>query len=280
MKARYTPVQTAVASVEERHRDALEGSPGLEQHAGRLRAAALDDRTDRRRRQTCGRRSRRLRHDGRRRAARGLLATGVRAPRCRVDRRMDHAGQAFGGELEAVTVWTGMLAAKEVLGADVIVVADGPGNLGTDTTWGVSALGSGNALNAAAALGGRPIPSLRISFADGASGIGASRIIRSRSCATSASFPRTCRCRRSRTTTSARGSGTRCARRSSRSAISSWRSTVGPRSTSSRARRHRAPLDGPRRRRRPGVLPGRGGGRRPRGQVAAGNRRWRAGGDA
>ena len=68
-------------------------------------------------------------------------------------------GQAFGGELEAVTVWTGMLAAKEVLGADVIVVADGPGNLGTDTTWGVSALGSGNALNAAAALGGRPIPS-------------------------------------------------------------------------------------------------------------------------
>jgi hypothetical protein len=75
-------------------------------------------------------------------------------------------GQAFGGELEAVTVWTGMLAAKEVLGADVIVVADGPGNLGTDTTWGVSALGSGNALNAVAALRGRPIPSLRISFAD------------------------------------------------------------------------------------------------------------------
>jgi hypothetical protein len=45
-------------------------------------------------------------------------------------------------------------------------VADGPGNLGSDTTWGVSALGSGNALNAVAALGGRPIPSLRISFAD------------------------------------------------------------------------------------------------------------------
>ena len=30
---------------------------------------------------------------------------------------------------------------REVLDADVIVVADGPGNLGTDTTWGVSALG-------------------------------------------------------------------------------------------------------------------------------------------
>jgi hypothetical protein len=76
-------------------------------------------------------------------------------------------GQAFGGELEAVTVWTGLLAAKEVLEADVIVVSDGPGNLGTDTTWGVSALNSGNALNAVATLGGRPVPSLRISFADG-----------------------------------------------------------------------------------------------------------------
>jgi hypothetical protein len=76
------------------------------------------------------------------------------------------SGQAFGGELEAVTVWTGMLAAKEILDADVIVVADGPGNLGTDTTWGVSALGSGNALNAAGQLGGRAVPALRVSFAD------------------------------------------------------------------------------------------------------------------
>src|SRR2546427_685981 len=58
-------------------------------------------------------------------------------------------GQAFGGELEAVTVWTGLLAAKEIAAADVIVVADGPGNLGTETRFGVSALGSGAALNAA-----------------------------------------------------------------------------------------------------------------------------------
>jgi hypothetical protein len=47
-----------------------------------------------------------------------------------------------------------------------VVVADGPGNLGSDTTWGVSALASGHALNAAAALGGRPVGALRISFAD------------------------------------------------------------------------------------------------------------------
>jgi hypothetical protein len=76
------------------------------------------------------------------------------------------SGQAFGGELEAVTVWTGLLAARELLEAELIVVADGPGNVGTETTWGVSALASGHALMAAATLGGRPIPALRVSFAD------------------------------------------------------------------------------------------------------------------
>jgi hypothetical protein len=75
-------------------------------------------------------------------------------------------GQAFGGELESVTVWNALLAAVAILEADVVVVADGPGNLGTDTTWGVSALGSGLALNAAALLGGRPVAALRVSFAD------------------------------------------------------------------------------------------------------------------
>ncbi len=63
-------------------------------------------------------------------------------------------------------MWSGLLAAKELLGAEVIVVADGPGNLGTETTWGVSALASGHALMAAATLDGRPIPALRVSFAD------------------------------------------------------------------------------------------------------------------
>jgi hypothetical protein len=77
------------------------------------------------------------------------------------------AGQAFGGELEAVTVWTALLAAKEVAGADVVVVADGPGNLGTNTRWGVSALAGGHSLDAAATLGGRPVAALRVSFADG-----------------------------------------------------------------------------------------------------------------
>lgn len=45
-------------------------------------------------------------------------------------------GQSFGGDVEAVTLHTGLLAARHVLGADVAVVAQGPGNLGTGTRWG------------------------------------------------------------------------------------------------------------------------------------------------
>jgi hypothetical protein len=75
-------------------------------------------------------------------------------------------GQAFGGDLEAVTVHTGLLAARHVLGADVAVVTQGPGNLGTGTRWGFSGVASGEAVNAAAVLGGRPVASLRISAAD------------------------------------------------------------------------------------------------------------------
>ncbi|WP_454048768.1 DUF3866 family protein [Cellulomonas sp. Marseille-Q8402] len=76
------------------------------------------------------------------------------------------AGQAFGGDLEAVTVHTALLAAKHVVGADVVVVAQGPGNLGTGTRWGFSGVAAGEALNAAAVLGGRAVASLRVSGAD------------------------------------------------------------------------------------------------------------------
>jgi hypothetical protein len=75
-------------------------------------------------------------------------------------------GQAFGGDLEAVTVHTGLLAARHVLRADLVVIAQGPGNLGTGTRWGFSGVASGEAVNAAAVLGGRPVASLRISAAD------------------------------------------------------------------------------------------------------------------
>ena len=76
------------------------------------------------------------------------------------------AGQSFGGDLEAVTVHSGLLAARHAVGADIAVVAQGPGNLGTGTRWGYSGVAAGEAVNAAAALGGRPVASLRVSFAD------------------------------------------------------------------------------------------------------------------
>ncbi|MDQ0370416.1 DUF3866 family protein [Catenuloplanes indicus] len=76
------------------------------------------------------------------------------------------AGQAFGGDLEATTVHSGLLAARHVLGADVTIVAQGPGNLGTGTRWGFSGVAVGEAVNAVNTLGGRAVGSLRISDAD------------------------------------------------------------------------------------------------------------------
>ncbi|MEP6852734.1 MAG: DUF3866 family protein [bacterium] len=75
-------------------------------------------------------------------------------------------GQAFGGDLETVTVHTGLLAARHVLRADVAVVSQGPGNLGTGTPWGFSGVAAGEAVNAVGVLGGRAVGALRISGAD------------------------------------------------------------------------------------------------------------------
>ncbi|HEX5383724.1 MAG TPA: DUF3866 family protein [Propionibacteriaceae bacterium] len=75
-------------------------------------------------------------------------------------------GQAFGGDLEAVTLHSGLLAARLALDAELVVVTQGPGNLGTGTRWGFSGVGAGEAINAAAILGGRPVGTLRISGAD------------------------------------------------------------------------------------------------------------------
>jgi len=75
-------------------------------------------------------------------------------------------GQSFGGDLEAVTLHSGLQTARYATGADVAIVAQGPGNLGTGTRWGYSGVAAGEAVNAAAILGGRPVASLRLSFAD------------------------------------------------------------------------------------------------------------------
>lgn len=75
-------------------------------------------------------------------------------------------GQAFGGMLETVNLHSGMLAAKHVAQADVAIVAIGPGIVGTSTPFGHGGVAQGEAINAADAVGGRPIACLRVSFAD------------------------------------------------------------------------------------------------------------------
>jgi hypothetical protein len=166
MKLRYTPGQTAVRSVEETDGTTLDSSLGLgglpvvvaplHSMVGPVAAGA---------KAAGASRVAYVMTDG------AALAGGFSrlVPSLRRARLLDGfitSGQAFGGELEAVTTWSALLAARELLRADVIVVADGPGNLGTTTKWGVSALGAGHHMNAAAAVGGRPVGALRISFAD------------------------------------------------------------------------------------------------------------------
>jgi hypothetical protein len=75
-------------------------------------------------------------------------------------------GQAYGGEHEAVTLHSGLLAAKHVLRADIAVVIQGPGNVGTGTPWGYTGVAAGEALNAVGTLGGRGVAGLRVSDAD------------------------------------------------------------------------------------------------------------------
>lgn len=75
-------------------------------------------------------------------------------------------GHAFGGDLEAVNVYSGLLAAKKVLKSDVIICTMGPGIVGTGSRWGFTGIEQGEILNAVEALEGMPIAVPRISFAD------------------------------------------------------------------------------------------------------------------
>ncbi|HET6456767.1 MAG TPA: DUF3866 family protein [Armatimonadota bacterium] len=75
-------------------------------------------------------------------------------------------GQAFGGDIEAINVYTGLIAAKQVAKADAAIVCQGPGNAGTGSKFGFSGIQQGEALNAVSVLGGTAIAVLRVSFAD------------------------------------------------------------------------------------------------------------------
>jgi hypothetical protein len=170
VKARYTPLQSMVLGVDEqesphhellREADSLDGLPvvvadlhsALPAVIAGLRAERPDVRVAY------------VMTDGGAlpvafsRAVAGLREAGWLAAAVTV-------GQSFGGDLEAVNVHTGLLAAAHVLHADVAVVAQGPGNLGTGTRWGFSGTSAGEAVNAVHALGGRAVASLRVSEAD------------------------------------------------------------------------------------------------------------------
>jgi Protein of unknown function (DUF3866) len=170
VKARYTPLQTTVLGVDEQDSEAHEALRDADDLAGlpvvvadlhsALPAILAGARLER-----PGIRAVYLMTDGGAlpltfsRAVAGLSGAGWLAGSITV-------GQAFGGTLEAVTLHTGLLAAKQVLWADLAVVVQGPGNLGSGTRWGFSGVAAGEAINAASVLGGRPVACLRVSEAD------------------------------------------------------------------------------------------------------------------
>ncbi|WP_366922429.1 DUF3866 family protein [Metallumcola ferriviriculae] len=75
-------------------------------------------------------------------------------------------GHAFGGDLEAVNIYTGLLAARNVLKADVAVVTMGPGITGTGSTFGFSGMEQVSFIDTVDRLGGRPFVIPRLSMAD------------------------------------------------------------------------------------------------------------------
>jgi hypothetical protein len=76
-------------------------------------------------------------------------------------------GHAFGGDHEAVNVYSALMIARHVAGADVAVVAMGPGIVGTGTALGFTGIEVGTVLDATVGLGGVPVACLRASAADG-----------------------------------------------------------------------------------------------------------------
>lgn len=75
-------------------------------------------------------------------------------------------GHAFGGDLEAVNVYSGLLAARHILRADLAVICMGPGVVGTCTPFGFSGIEMGDNINRVHALNGIAVALPRISYSD------------------------------------------------------------------------------------------------------------------
>ena len=76
------------------------------------------------------------------------------------------SGHAFGGDLEAVSIPSALLAAREAIKPDLIIVALGPGIVGTGTTFGFSGIEQSWIIDLVSKLQGIPIAVPRISSAD------------------------------------------------------------------------------------------------------------------
>ncbi|MFN3652763.1 MAG: DUF3866 family protein [Armatimonadota bacterium] len=170
LKLRYTPLQMRVCSVEEEvspHRQALERFTGLERMPvlaaelhSQAAAAVLAARWA-----VPGLRVALLQLDT------AALPFGFSrlAARLRSDGHLCASvtvGQGFGGDLEAVNVYSGLAAAKAAADAELVVVSQGPGNAGTGTEYGFSGLGLAEALHACDTLGGAALLLPRLSMAD------------------------------------------------------------------------------------------------------------------
>lgn len=171
VKARYTPVQHTVLSVEEEdspHRKAIEdfeSLAGMPVVIGQLHsqlapaAGAIKRRSGNRARVAY------VMTD----TAALPLAFSRLVAELREKGLIDctiTAGQAFGGELEAINVYTALIAAKQAARADAVIVCPGPGHAGTGTRFGFSAIEQGDIVNAVNLLAGSAIAIARISYAD------------------------------------------------------------------------------------------------------------------
>ncbi|BAU29130.1 uncharacterized protein DUF3866 [Aneurinibacillus soli] len=75
-------------------------------------------------------------------------------------------GHGFGGDSECVNLYTALAAARLVWQADVVIVAPGPGTVGTATPFGFSGMEQIAIVQAVRSLGGIPILLPRVSKAD------------------------------------------------------------------------------------------------------------------
>lgn len=170
VKLRYTPLQSdvlAVESPESPHHDAIRAADGIGRMpvlAASLHSQLLPVVASLRARAPQARIAYVMTDGGALDASLSDTARGLRELGWL--RAVVTVGHALGGDLEAVNLYSGLLAARWVAKADVAVVGMAPGVVGTSTLFGTTALEMGQTINAAASLGGIPVAVVRMSSGD------------------------------------------------------------------------------------------------------------------